>query len=419
VYIGALIFAVVRIYTGITERRTTAEREFFDLADLSSAAGVLGFMNEQFQETIRDAVAASQTLQGVIISGPNGEYAFERDRGTAVAWTGDTPRFMPRFGISKEPFFEPVRIEGQRNVSISAVFNYIDYDLFSMILKRTLLAILIALSLAFFTLILQFLLSKKDTVPVESPVEPSKESEDFPPDIRNEDLFQVIDEIEADAEVNTGGYEKQIDELNFEDFTLPNLDIDDITAEDVPPPVLPDISEAESRGLYAPRSNIGWEAYTKDRLGSELHQCASFDQDMVYIMMEFKDTVLLDDALYKRLADEAVTFFTHRDLIFEKGEWGISVIVPNIDLDQGFTLSEEFHNRILSACSTSDPAKIPELCIGLSSRAGRLVDTERLMLEASQALSRAWDDKVSPIVAFKSDPEKYRAFIATQNKPHL
>jgi hypothetical protein len=40
------------------------------------------------------------------------------------------------------------------------------------------------------------------------------------------------------------------------------------------------------------------------------------------------------------------------------------------------------------------------------------------MVEASEALERALADPVSHIVAFKSDPEKYRAFIAAQNKRH-
>jgi hypothetical protein len=39
------------------------------------------------------------------------------------------------------------------------------------------------------------------------------------------------------------------------------------------------------------------------------------------------------------------------------------------------------------------------------------VDAGRITFEAEEALQRALADPVSYIVAFKSDPEKYRAFV--------
>ena len=57
-----------------------------------------------------------------------------------------------------------------------------------------------------------------------------------------------------------------------------------------------------------------------------------------------------------------------------------------------------------------------DLCMGLSSRSGRPVNAERLMFEAEEALERAMMDPVSHIVAFKSDPEKYRAFMESRGE---
>jgi hypothetical protein len=57
-----------------------------------------------------------------------------------------------------------------------------------------------------------------------------------------------------------------------------------------------------------------------------------------------------------------------------------------------------------------------DLCMGLSSRSGRPVNAERLMFEAEEALERAMMDPVSHIVAFKSDPEKYRAFMESRGQ---
>jgi hypothetical protein len=90
------------------------------------------------------------------------------------------------------------------------------------------------------------------------------------------------------------------------------------------------------------------------------------------------------------------------------------VIIPNIDLDQGMAKSELFHDRILRSLSSA--FQKTDLCAGLSSRSGRLIDADRLIFETEKALEKALRDPESPLVAFKSDPEKYRSFIASKNK---
>ena len=104
IYIAVLGFSGFRLYTGIRDRRTLAEKEFFNLAEVSATEGANGFMTELFKAQILDALETSQTLQGVILSaGPAGNYSFERLKGETVNWTGDVPHFRPQFGISKKP----------------------------------------------------------------------------------------------------------------------------------------------------------------------------------------------------------------------------------------------------------------------------------------------------------------------------
>ncbi|MDR2259216.1 MAG: hypothetical protein LBE14_08735 [Treponema sp.] len=372
VYLAALVFAAVRIYISIDERRMAAEREFFDIADLASSAGVLGFMDEPFVQTMEDALIASRTLEGLIISGPHGEYAFERERGAVVNRVNNSPRFKTRFDLLKD-LYVPLRIEGLRNVTIQAAAGLLDYDVLTAILKRTLLLILAALLLAFFTLLLESLIEKARYAPHYGGEKSAGKDGGKP------------------AAVDSSGPPRE--EAKPEETEAPSFNED---------------ASAGPKGLFSPHGNIGWEAYTTERLTAELHRCASFEQDLVFIVMEFKEPVT--EAFYNQFAGEAVNFFTLRDLIFEKGQRGMSIIYPNIDLDMGFTKSEEFHNRILSKYSGAVKSKT-DLCIGLSSRSGRLIDAERLMFEAAEALERALADPVSHIVAFKSDPEKYRAFI--------
>ncbi|MDR2630636.1 MAG: hypothetical protein LBC60_06915 [Spirochaetaceae bacterium] len=383
VYVLALGIAAYNIVTGINERQRLAEREFAGLVATAGAAGVLGFMNEPFKEAIQDALMDSQTLQAVIISGPWGVDAFERERGRVITRTDESPRFKTAFGLSAKPFFEPLSQGGLRNATISAVASYIDREGIIDILKYTLLAVLAALAIAFCTLFLE--------------AYPGKSAVSAGPPSRKQRAKPVPEEAEI---------------LGGDDF-FPGEEFAPGEAEYVPKAAV-DIPPETPRGLYSPHGNIGWEDYTKDRLSSELHRCAASEQDLTFMIIAFKIPGKVDEPVFIQLADEAVKYFTHRDLIFEKGGRGISVIIPNIDLEQGLAKSEIFLDQMLQYLP---PAfKKTDLCIGLSSRSGRLIGEERLIFEAEKALEKALRDPVSSVVAFKSDPEKYRAFIASRNK---
>jgi len=379
-YIGAIGLGAVQIIIDIGERRNLAEREFYDLADRATSSSVfLGFMSEAYQATIRDLLGASDTLLGVIITGSGGEYAFEKYPGSGIVWTADSPRFKTGFAFPKESFFLPLGIDGQRNVTIQAIYGRIDYYFLQKILRQTLLVILSALIVAFITLLVERA-------------------------VRNR-----TDYYKAEPQgVNTGGI--NVDEINVGEVNAGG-DSDgglyDSIGED----------DEDPRGLFNPRGNIGWDSYTNERLAAELHRCSSFEQDLVFLAMEIKGPVKVNDSLYCKFTDEAVNFFTMRDLIFGKGEKGIAVIMPNIDLEQGISKSEQFHSRLipkLQELSASQGGTTDiELCTGLSSRSGRLIKADRLILEAYKALEKAMADPISHIVAFKSDPEKYREFIKT------
>jgi hypothetical protein len=485
IYIVALSYGALKIYNSIQERLAIGEQEYTNLADLASAAGVLGFMNEPFIRTIDDTIASSRSILGVIITGPNGEYAFERNKGTVITWVNNSPRFKHPFGVSDPPHYMPLRIEGQRNVSIQVATGYVDYEFCIDILKKVLLVVLASLTLAFFILLMETLLVKNRTATSDGMPTSGKEDQDASgaeadkEDEMSDDNFADIedstnqstgsqddelsggeDPMEAESadeeaspeEIDEESAGKVSPEVADEDFSDIDFSfIDDPPAEpassvqkqpepvkqkppagvpkavpgdeetaairDFPPeiPAKPP-AKTEPRGLFSPRGNIGWEEYTIERLEAELRRCVSGEQDLVFINMEFKDTGVLDaggidsDQFYVQFASDAVDFFIERDLIFEKGERGISIILPNVDLEQGFTKSQEFYNRILSKHSEVFSSK-SDVCIGLSSRSGRLIDTERLMFETSQALKKAIHDPVSCIIAFKSDPEKYREFI--------
>ncbi|MDR1566709.1 MAG: hypothetical protein LBS48_05440 [Treponema sp.] len=368
-YIAAIAFGAVQIIVSSGGRRAVAEQEFTDLADRASSAAILGFMSQPYQEVIKDALNESGTLLGAIISGSNGEYGFERQPGSVISWFGNSPRFKSGFGIPKDPYYRPLRIEGQRNVTIQVLYSVIDYDLFLGTLKNTLIIILAVLALAIFTLIIE--LGMKGRAPSAARPAPYQKQKPQAAPVREDPPL-------LDAKSGVTG--------------------------------IPRGPSSEPQGLYSPRGNVGWESYLHDRLASELHRCASSEQDLALINMEYKSSGA-DPALYPRFTEEAVAFFALRDLVFEKGKQGIAVIVPGIDIDQGFARCEEFHRRIQKKTGFA-VAKPSDLVIGLSSRSGRLVEADRVILEASKALAKALEDPASPIVAFKSDPEKYREYLS-------
>jgi hypothetical protein len=368
VYLGSMVLAGIQIYTGIIERRALAAKEFSALVDLPSAIWLTD--PESF---ITNVIVKSAALQGVIISGANRNYGFERNQGTAIVWNGDTPRFKPRFGLSKKPLIKQVEMhdENQRVhwLTFSAVYNYISDDLLITILKRTLLVVLVTLCLALFALIFQFILANPSAL---------------------------------------GGAVKA-------DYSSDNGEEDDSVTRITPPPPAPEPPPPPERAKDIVRNYIGQEPQTSERLASELKRCTSFGQDLVFMIIEMQESEQTEGKGYRLLEEEAIKFFLRRDLIFEQGGQKIAVILPSIDLDQGFAKSEKFQNRLQSKYAEAFE-QTAEMYIGLSSRADRAIDAERLIFEASGALKKAWEDPSSPIVAFRSDPEKYKAFIDAQNK---
>jgi hypothetical protein len=354
VYLGALVSIVVRINTNMEQQRITAEQEFFDLADQAEGAGVLSFMDETFIEIIQKNLDTSKTLEGVIISGPNGEYGFEKERGRAINYVNGSPRFRNRIDLSGQQLYRPLRIQGLRNTNIEAKARLLDDAELIIILKQAMFLVAAALLVALFTLIIDSLQRKNDKA-FSRPKAPSK------PDDK--------------SSAGHAGY--------------------------------------AAGGSYSERGRVVREENTETRLTEELLRCAAAGQDLTFIVIEYKSVT--DETFYARFTADAARFFSSRDFVCEKGERGVSVICPDFNLDTGFLNADEFHNRMMGKYPVLFTSKT-DLCMGLSSRSGRPVNAERLMFEAEEALERAMMDPVSHIVAFKSDPEKYRAFMESRGQ---
>jgi GGDEF domain-containing protein len=173
---------------------------------------------------------------------------------------------------------------------------------------------------------------------------------------------------------------------------------------------------ADPRGLFSPLSGLGWESYLEDRLEAELSRSASFEQDLSLLLVAFEG-IAPGDPTYALIARTIAEFFSFKDLAFERGPEGFAVILPNLDADHGLRMAEEFHRKVtllIRGEGASAPLDSLPLCIGLSSRAGRLVEAPRLLGEAAIALDRAREEGDTKILAFKPDPDKYRLYLASK-----
>jgi hypothetical protein len=346
---GVLVYVIIGINENMNQRRLVAEQEFYDIADLASSVGLLHDFDESFNDILENALKRCSALEGLIISGPNGEIGLEKEPGRALTWVNNSPRFRNRFDFSRQQLYQPLQIKGLRNVNIQAVAGAFDYTEITKILKQALLPVVISLALAFITLIVSAVNRK------------------------------------------TGGAAKQKEK-----------------EADEPVKETP---KQKARGGYSERGRIVRQENTESRLTEELRRCAAAGQDLSFIAMEFKQGI--DDPAYARFAADTARFFSSRDFICEKGERGVSVICPGLNLDAGFLNAGEFHTRVMGKYPSLIKSKT-DLCMGLSARSGRPVDAERLIFEAEEALERAMMDPISFIVAFKSDPEKFRAFMESR-----
>jgi hypothetical protein len=409
IYLFALTQAAVRIYLSIDGQRTTAEQEFIRITSIALSAGTQGFMDEQFIRAMNNALGESSSIEALIVTGPDGEYGFEKQQGRAITWVNNSPRFINRLSLSSENYYSSLPIQNLRNANIKAAAGAFNFNEVSKILKETLFLILIGFTISFFTLLLYLLLSKsgEKTETVYSP--------DYAANaVQNKKKPETII-INAEPATPKDQNKKKTETIVINAEPAIPKEHNAVQNKKGPETVIinagPSMIEKGPKGLYSSRSNIGWEEYTNDRLDSELHRCSSTENDLTLIIMEFMD--MTNDSMFKQAAQEAAAFFSSRDLLFEYGKYGISAILPGIDLETGISKSENFHHRMMGKFppvynSTSN------LCIGLSSRSGRLLNAERLMFESEQALEKAKSDPTSSIIAFKSDPEKYRAFIRNQ-----
>lgn len=163
-------------------------------------------------------------------------------------------------------------------------------------------------------------------------------------------------------------------------------------------------------GLFDEKTSFGWEQYMPTRLDSELIRAASSEQDLALFTVRIPgiDWTTPEGKETASIIKDWVKF---NDLVFDYGSDGFTAIFQNQNTDAALAEAEKTHTEIVSVLKRANSsAETP--FVGISTRSLRLISGKRLFNESEQALFHAMEDKDSPIVAFRVNPDKYRSYLA-------
>ena len=99
--------------------------------------------------------------------------------------------------------------------------------------------------------------------------------------------------------------------------------------------------------------------------------------------------------------------FAQNALIFSDESNLFTVLLENTGLDDAMTVAKEIFEDFSEKLADAGQ----KVTIGLSSKNGRTVSSERLLTEAREAQKHAATEPDSPIIAFRASPEKYNDYI--------
>ena len=99
--------------------------------------------------------------------------------------------------------------------------------------------------------------------------------------------------------------------------------------------------------------------------------------------------------------------FAQNALVFSDESNLFTVLLENTGLDDAMTVAKEIFEDFSEKLTDAGQ----KVTIGLSSKNGRTVSSERLLTEAREAQKHAATEPDSPIIAFRASPEKYNDYI--------
>ncbi len=164
---------------------------------------------------------------------------------------------------------------------------------------------------------------------------------------------------------------------------------------------------AEPRALTSPRTGLVWAEYIELRLKAELERASASDGELALARIRI-DEPFADSRLplaHAEIARLLLQTFPLHDLLFEAGDDGYAVILPDIDVDAAVRQLEDLR---LKTAARPVEGRTRTLSIGVSSRGGRLIEAGVLREEAQVALAKAGREGGNQVVGFRADAARFR-----------
>ncbi len=374
VFAGVCLFAIVAVFgvrTYVSQRRgiESAQTHIETLENrvISAYLARGGFQSEYFSNRIEGYFRSNPSVDVLtVFSDSSIYYIFSRSRTHLSSRAVSSGRWEGSESLLYKPFFNrygesPLSLPDVEGATLGVLTTVMSRDLLYRYMRDSLIALV---SLLLITVI--FMIATSGGHGVTSEPAPEEEPK------RTEHLNDFRSEADVEIPADSSG-------------------------------------SKEGCGLFSPVTGLGWGDYLEKRLSFELRRAASFDQDLSLVLIKSSEFDRSSSG-YAAIANALLRKFSFQDLIFEYGEKGFAAILPNADLDLAMKEAEDFISKNCAKLSMDRCS----FTVGLSSRNGRLVNGGRIINEASQALRKAESDKDHRIIAFRSDPEKYRQYIATR-----
>jgi hypothetical protein len=407
VYVFAVGLAVFNMVNAAAEHRIIFEQEFAELQDIVRGADVLGFTGADLENEIRASVLRSLAIDAAIVTAPDGvAFAVEKPGEQAVIsnYNNAGYSFNTKWKFYRPPYSARITADGRTTLEINALAGYIDRDRLGDILRETLLIVLLSVTAAFLILMLDVIVFTTDRVGEHKEKKPKPPK---PPKNPHEPIFND-DAVEMPAE-------EPMEEPAPESAVAP---MEEPAPESAAAPMEEPVPESAVEPMEEPvpesaEEPMGIYLGLIQKLHKELAVADEKKTDMVLLCAEWTKNSFAADTdapLAKQIAEEAAVFFNvDRISAFKRGKTGIFIVLPGVAFARGLKAAREFHGRILD--NTAFKTTITNFYIGLTSRAGREIDPDRLILEAEKAVEKAKEDTAQPIVAFKANPSKYKNYL--------
>lgn len=380
-----------------------AERTFsWITSEIEKIALSDGFMTDSFIEKTTNLCQQSQKLSVAMISTPSGTVFAWPKKSTFVQYDINGMPQIINTSLFMKIFSTTLNIgdNSKGSVILTSVLFILKPDSIFSASRNSFLIVLTILLITIIFLFFDLPAKKKISQQTHDSGNSSNEGISLPVDMDSEK--NIDDTVISDYDFQMTNADTDMSSPEQESSQEVNQNANETVKTET-------FSQTNPEGLFSPISGIGWEQYLTDRLDAELIRAASSEQDLSLIVIRVSG-LLHTDLLSKKIAKVLVDAFKFRDLVFELGVNGFAGILQNINLDQAMKIADELYagiDSILMELSYSG-----QITIGITTRTARLLPAARMIEEALSAAQKAVEEPSLPIVAFRTNPGKYRNFVA-------